>query len=189
MAGSFQQYRVMGTAGNVGTPGAPILYFDVLVNNSTGALSGHASIVSAAPPPFGNIQISNVTGKVTNILNGGTLTHGVTMQGTYQQPIPAGPIIIDQPFSAHFSVDSNFDGKGCFEYGGNSVDDVPVTSTVSSGGSGGIHPLYGVVIHGAAASGDQARMKEVAAAAQKYLDQVPEIQKALADLKAQIPTP
>jgi hypothetical protein len=182
MPTNFLMKRINGTAGNVGLPGAPILYFDLLYNSSTGALSGHASIVSASPPPLGNIVISNVTGKVTNMIFGGTLSHIVTLQGTYQRVINEPPLIIEEQFAAYFQVDSNFDGRGSFEYGGNVVNDVPVTCTVSS--SGGIHPLYGVVIHGAAASGDQARMKEVAAAAEKFLAQVPDVQSALNELKA-----
>jgi Domain of unknown function (DUF1843)/Domain of unknown function (DUF1842) len=184
MPTAFLLKRITGTAGNVGLPGAPILYFDLLYNTSTGAVSGHACIVSAVPPPFGNIVISNVTGKVTTAIFGGTVSHIVTLQGSYQISIQDPPLIIEQKFSASFQVDSNFDGRGSFDYGGNIVNDVPVTSTVAS--SGGIQQLYGVVIHGAIASGDQARMKEVAAAADKYLAQVPEVQKALNDLKAQM---
>lgn len=183
MPTGLQNKRLSGTAGNVGLPGAPILHFDLLYNASTGALSGHACIVSASPPPLGQIVISNVTGKVTNMIFGGTLSHIVTMQGTYQISLQNPPIIFEQSFAAYFQVDADFDGRGYFEYGGNIVNDVPVTCTVSSSG---IHPLYGVVIHGAAASGDQARMKEVAAAAEKFLAQVPDVQKALNDLKAQM---
>jgi Domain of unknown function (DUF1842) len=131
MASPLQMKRLTGTAGNVGLPGAAILYFDLLYNTSNGTVSGHACIVSASPPPFGHIVISNVTGKVTNLIFGGTLSHGVTLQGTYQQPIPAGPIIIEQSFAAAFLLDSNFDGRGSFEFGGNVVNDVPVTCTVS----------------------------------------------------------
>jgi hypothetical protein len=47
-------------------------------------------------------------------------------------------------------------------------------------------PLYAVSIHQAAASGDLARMKVVAAQADALSDQSPEIKSALAELKAQI---
>jgi len=131
MANPMPTKRLKGTAGNVGLPGAPILYFDLLYNTSTGALSGHACIVSASPPPFGHIVISNVTGKVLTSIFGGTISHVVTLQGTYQQPLPAGPIIIEQSFAAYFLLGSNFDGRGSFEFGGTLVKDVPVTCTSS----------------------------------------------------------
>jgi Domain of unknown function (DUF1843)/Domain of unknown function (DUF1842) len=183
MATPFRLYRVSGTAGNVGTPGAPILSFDLLVNSSTGNASGHASIVQTLPPPLGTIHISNATGKVTNLVFGGTVSHGVALQGTYVRPVPPiEPIVIEEKFAAHFVVDVNWDGRGSFEYGGSDVNDVPVTSVLSTP----IQPLYGVVIHGATATGDLARMKEVAAAAEQYLAQVPDVQKALANLKGEI---
>jgi Domain of unknown function (DUF1843)/Domain of unknown function (DUF1842) len=182
MPSPLQTKNLKGTMGNVGLPGAPILHFDVLYNTSTGDLSGHACIVSAAPPPLGHIVISNVTGKARKVIFGGTVNYIVTMQGTYRQVITEPPIIIEKSFAACFYADSNFDGRGSFEFGGDVVNDVPVTCTLSPV----IVPLYGAVIHGAAASGDAARMKEVAAAAQKYLDQASDIKTALDALKAQM---
>jgi hypothetical protein len=84
----FDLYRVSGTAGNVGTPGAPILHFDLLVHPSTGSLSGQASITQAVAPPGGDILINNVTGQLRQMIFGGTLTLVVAFQGTYGQPGP-----------------------------------------------------------------------------------------------------
>jgi hypothetical protein len=186
MATPFDVYHVSGTAGNVGTPGAPILHFELLVHSATGSVSGQAQITQAVGPPGGLIQINNITGTVHTLVFGGTVTLLVALQGTYTQPgpPPTNYIIVEQ-FSAHFSVNSQWDGRGSFEYrnGTQVVNDVPVTSSRSSGGP---HTLYGVVIHGAAATGDVVRMKEIAARAEQYIAQVPEIQKALDDLKAEI---
>ena len=185
MPTSFDLYRVTGTAGNVGTPGAPILHYELLVNASTGSITGQAQITQAIPPPNGVIDIKNVTGVVRTLVFGGQVTHVVSLQGTYPQPGPPGTnYIILEHFTAHFVTNQQWDGRGSFDYGPHTVNDVPVTSTKSSGSP--IHTLYGVVIHGATASGDLARMKDIAAKADQYLAQVPDVQKALADLKAEI---
>jgi hypothetical protein len=187
MPTSFDLYRVIGTAGNIGQLGAPILHFEVLVNASTGNVSGQAQITQALPPPSGVIDIKNLTGKVRQLVYGGQVTLLVALQGTYDRPGPPGTnFIILEHFSAHFATNPQWDGRGGFDYdnGAHVVNDVPVTSTKSSGSP--IHTLYGVVIHGAAASGDLARMKEVAAKAEQYLAQAPEVQAALTALKAEI---
>ena len=49
-----------------------------------------------------------------------------------------------------------------------------------------IHTLYGVVIHGAIATGDLVRMKEIAAKAEQFVAQAPDVQKALDAIKAEI---
>lgn len=49
-----------------------------------------------------------------------------------------------------------------------------------------IVPLYGVSIHEAAASGDIAQMKEVAAAAEAHLGEVGDVSAALEALKVEI---
>ncbi len=187
MPSSFDLYRVTGTAGNVGVPGAPILHFELLVNSSTGSVSGQAQITQAIAPPNGVIQIDNVTGQVRQLIFGGQVTLLVALQGTYFQkgPPPTEYIILEQ-FAAHFSVNPEWDGRGSFDYdnGSQVVNDVPVTSSKTSGS--GLHTLYGAVIHGAAASGDLVRMKEIAAKAEQYIAQVPEIEAALTALKAEI---
>jgi hypothetical protein len=62
-------YRVTGKAGNVGTPGAPILHFDLLVNSSEGSISGQAHINQAVAPPGGEIHIHNVSGTVRELVS------------------------------------------------------------------------------------------------------------------------
>jgi hypothetical protein len=187
MATDFDLYRVTGTAGNVGTPGAPILYFDLLVHANSGAVSGQARIIQAIQGPAGNIQITNITGLARKLIFGGTLSLSVTLNGTYDVSGPPDePIIFVEKFEAHFVVDQQWDGRGGFSYrnGATMINDVPVTSTKES--SSPIHTLYGPVIHGAAATGDLVRMKEIAAKAEQYIAQTPDIQSALTALKAEI---
>lgn len=183
---SFDLYRVTGTAGNAGLPGAPILHFDLLVHASTGSVSGQANITQAIAPPNNNILITNVTGQVRQLGFGtGPATQVVSLHGTYGQPgPPPTTFIILEQFSAHFATNGSWDGRGGFDYGGHKVSDVPVTSAKS--GVPPIRTLYGVVIHDAAASGDLAHMKAIASQAQAHVAQTPEIQAALDALSAEI---
>ena len=179
MPTTLSTYRVTGTAGNVGLPGATILHFDLIIHEATGKGSGVANITLDSPPP---IVIPNVTVTVKKVLDVDRPKLIITLSGSYDMIIVNPPLIIVEQFSASFVTNLSWDGRGSFTFGGTSVDDVPVQSTISSV----IVPLYAVVMHGAKASGDQQRMKEVAAAADKYLAQVPDVQKALTDLKAAI---
>jgi len=171
-------------AGNVGMPGSPMLHFDLLVDSTTGYASGHARITQVVAPPGVNIHIRNVTGTVCSHAIMTRVLVSVALSGTYDQkgPPPTDYIIV-QPFAAQFSLDAQWDGRGSFNYGPNVINDVPVTSAVWSGD---LQTMSGVVITGAAATGDLVRMKEVAAQADQYLARSSEIQKALADLKAAI---
>ena len=131
MPTALDQYRVIGKAGNVGTPGAPILHFDLLVNSSAGSISGQAHINQAVAPPSGEIHIHNVTGTVRELVFGGQVTLVVALQGTYDRVLPPPLILtIVERFAAHFSVDQKWEGRGSFDYdnGGQVVNDVPVKS-------------------------------------------------------------
>jgi hypothetical protein len=134
MPTALDLYRVTGKAGHVGTPGAPILHFDLLVNSSAGSVSGQARIDQAVAPPSGEIHIHNVTGTVRELVFGGQITRVVALQGTYFRSLPPPEILtIVEQFAAHFSVDQRWEGRGSFDYnnGGQVVNDVPVTSTRS----------------------------------------------------------
>jgi hypothetical protein len=131
MPTALDLYRVTGKAGNVGTPGAPILHFDLLVDPSAGSISGHAHINQAVAPPDGEIHIHNVTGTVHELVFGGKVTRVVALQGTYDRVLPPPLILtIVERFAAHFSVDQKWEGRGSFDYNNGSqvVNDVPVTS-------------------------------------------------------------
>lgn len=180
-------YRVAGTAGNVGTPGAPILHFDLLVHAASGRVSGQATITQAVQGPASEIHIRNVTGQVRKLGFGthNPITQVVMLEGTYTQ---AGPppttYVIQEQFRAHFATDSHWDGRGAFDYGQHAVENVPVKNEAQSGS----HPipLYGVGIHEAIAGGDLAKMKSVAAQAEAHIAKTPEIESALKALKAEI---
>ncbi len=179
-------YRVTGTAGNVGLPGAAILHFDLLVHAASGSVSGQASITQAIAPPNGEITIANVTGQVRRLGFGtGPVTQVVALNVTYTQagPPPTEYVILEH-FTAHFATNAQWDGRGGFTYGTHHVEDVPVKST--DAGVSPIHTLYGVVIHDSAVSGDLAKMKAIAARAEAHIAKTPEITAALPELKAAI---
>lgn len=186
MVTNLELYPVQATMGNVGLAGAPILHLHLLVNAATGKVTGQASITQAIPPPNGNITISNVTGQVRKLGFGhGPVTQIVALEGTYVQfGPPPSEIAIVLPFRAHFATDSDWNGRGGFEYGWHDVEGVPIKNAAPS--TGPIHTLYGVVIHDAVASGDLARMKAVAAQAERHIAATPEVQSALAALKAEL---
>ncbi len=134
MPTALDVYRVTGKAGNVGTPGAPILHFDLLVDSSAGRISGHARIDQAVAPPSGEIHIPNVTGTVRELVFGGKVTLAVALQATYYRSLPPPLILtIVEHFAANFSVDERWEGRGSFDYnnGAQVVNDVPVTSSRS----------------------------------------------------------
>src|ERR1700678_3380820 len=102
MPTALDLYRVTVRAGNVGTPGAPILHFDLLVNSSAGSISGQAHINQAVAPPSGEIDIHNVTGTVRELVFGGQVTLLVALQGTYYRSLPPPEILtIVEQFAAH----------------------------------------------------------------------------------------
>src|SRR5271170_6279031 len=131
MPTALDLYRVTGRAGHVGTPGSPILHFDLLVNSSAGTISGQAHINQAVAPPSDEVRIHNVTGTVHELVFGGKITLLVALQGTYDRALPPPLILtIVERFAAHFSVDQKWEGRGSFDYnnGAQVVNDVPVTS-------------------------------------------------------------
>jgi len=128
--GGFDLHRVNGTAGNAGTPGAPILHFALLVHASTGKVSGQILITQAVAPPGGSTHI-NVSGQLRQLGFGhGPVTQLVSLEGTYPYSLPPPAIgtILEQ-FRASFATDKHWNGRGSFSYGGQDVNDVPVHST------------------------------------------------------------
>jgi hypothetical protein len=120
-------YHVKGEAGHVGTPGAPIMEFHLLVVVGSGHASGHVEIRQALPPPNGEIFVNNVSGQVHEL---GPAPHSliVTLAGTYTRPIGPPPLIgeILEHFSATLHVNHEWHGHGSFSYGGHNVTNVPV---------------------------------------------------------------
>jgi hypothetical protein len=121
-------YHVQGEAGHIGTPGAPILDFSLLVVVPSGLVSGHVDIRQALPPPHGHISLP-VTGHIHSL--GLPPAHNVVvLTGTYLVSFPPPAIgSILEHFNATFSVNSDWNGHGSFTYGGHSVSNVPVKKT------------------------------------------------------------
>ena len=106
-------YRACGEVGNVGTPGAPILSYSLLVVAGSGLASGHVTITQAVSPPL-HIAVQ-VTGHVHAL---GPTHRVVTLEGTYSYSLPP-PIILTilEHFSATLLVNEHWDGHGTFTYG------------------------------------------------------------------------
>jgi hypothetical protein len=126
--GKVGVYLVHGTAGNVGTPGAPILHFSLMVNASTGAVSGQARQTQAVQGPMSDVLISNVTGQI-RYTGLGEYTKIVSLQGSAVITVPPPAIgAYLAPFDAHFAINDAWEGVGGWSLGGTSVENVPVTS-------------------------------------------------------------
>jgi Domain of unknown function (DUF1842) len=120
-------YRACGEVGHVGTPGAPIMTFSLLVVVPSGLVSGHVTLKQEVNPPL------DVTFPVTgNVHALGPNLRVVTLTGTYTYTLPP-PIILSilEHFTATLLVDPHWDGHGTFTYGApgeHVVPNVPVKS-------------------------------------------------------------
>jgi uncharacterized protein DUF1842 len=124
--GAMGTYLVNGVCGNEGTPGAPILHFSLVVNAATGAVSGQAQVTQAVAPPYGEINISNVTGQIHGA-GLGPITQLVALQGQAFVSVPPPAIgSFLEPFQAHFAINGDWQGRGGWTLGKQTVNDVPV---------------------------------------------------------------
>ncbi|AUC15049.1 hypothetical protein BTO06_07820 [Tenacibaculum sp. SZ-18] len=118
-------YLIKGTIGNVGMPGAPIAHFSLVVNATTGTVSGMAEITQAIDRPSIEVKVTgNVRstgyGKVTKIAN---------LTGEYIVSVPTPAIgSYLQKFTAYMDINDEWKGTGGFTYGNQKITDVPVTS-------------------------------------------------------------
>ncbi|OXA92096.1 DUF1842 domain-containing protein [Flavobacterium hercynium] len=120
-------YLAEGKIGNVGTPGAPIAKFSLVVVPSQNSVSGTVVISQAVNGPDSHIVVQ-VKGRIY-ATGFGKYTKAVSLQGQYVQSFPPpalGAFIAD--FDAHFSVDDEWNGIGGFSYWRHSVENVPVAS-------------------------------------------------------------
>jgi hypothetical protein len=126
--GNVGLYLVNGIAGRVGTPGAPILHFSLLVNAVTGAITGHARQTQAVAPPSGDIPIAIKSGQLHRTTTGpAQLLVSLSGDGLVSFPPPAiGSYLA--PFSASFALHDNWDGVGGWTLGTEHVENVPVKS-------------------------------------------------------------
>jgi hypothetical protein len=121
-------YLAQGTIGNVGTPGAPIATFSLVVVPSQNSVSGTVVITQAVNGPDNHIVVP-VTGKIyaTGL---GKYTKVVGLQGEYVQSFPPPAIgSFLAKFDAHMAIDNSWNGNGGFSYWNHQVENVPVKST------------------------------------------------------------
>ena len=120
-------YLVAGSAGDGADLNAPILRFALLVNDTSGQVSGQAQV---AREDF-EYNIGNVTGHIQRA-GFGEITKLVALQGDayYTLPPPALGTFTLQ-FQAHFAiVQDSWDGVGGWTLGGQVVDNVRVQSAI-----------------------------------------------------------
>jgi len=114
-------YNVIGTLGNVGMPGAPIMHFNLVVVPSKNTVSGSVKIIQAIAPPNGHIVIQNVKGQI-HATGYGDVAQIVSLEGEYT--IGASDVLYS--FQASMNLKMNWDGSGSFTYGEQTIEDVPV---------------------------------------------------------------
>lgn len=123
---SLALYRVCGTAGREGMPGAPLLHFQLLVNAATGAITGQAEQTQAVAGPASSITIPNVTG-ILHHTGLGKVTQVVALKGEAVITVPPPAIgAYLAPFNASFAIDNRWNGVGGWTLGNTKVEDVPV---------------------------------------------------------------
>jgi hypothetical protein len=121
-----QLYKVDGTAGREGVPGAPIIHFSLLVNPPSGNVTGIVKVTQATNPPL-NVEVQ-VAGKL-HALGNQPVSNVVTLEGKFPHVLtpPAIGTVIEQ-FSALLLVDNKWNGYGDFQWGNQGVNNVPVLS-------------------------------------------------------------
>ncbi|MFZ4877526.1 DUF1842 domain-containing protein [Janthinobacterium sp. Mn2066] len=113
-------------AGNLGSPGAPILNLALLFNSADGALSGEALVAQAIAPPNGRVVIRPISGEVHG-LGLQHYTRAFTLSGEYTVSVPPPAIgTYLAKFTATFVTDNDWVGQGSFTYGNQTVKDVPI---------------------------------------------------------------
>jgi hypothetical protein len=120
-------YLAKGTIGNVGTPGAPVASFSLVVVPSQHTVSGTVVITQAIQGPDSHIVVP-VTGKIY-ATGFGKVTQVVSLKGQYVHSVPPpaiGSFLAN--FDAHLAIDNGWDGTGGFSYFGHIVENAPVKS-------------------------------------------------------------
>ncbi|MGO4771065.1 DUF1842 domain-containing protein [Flavobacterium sp. W22_SRS_FK3] len=121
-------YLAKGTIGNVGTPGAPIANFSLIVVPSQNSVSGTVVITQAIQGPDSHIVVP-VKGKIY-ATGFGSVTKVVSLHGEYVHSVPPpaiGSFLAE--FDAHLAIDNAWNGKGGFSYYQHQVENVPVAAT------------------------------------------------------------
>lgn len=118
-------YLAKGTIGNVGTPGAPIASFSLVVVPSQNSVTGTVVVTQAISGPDSHIVVQ-VKGKI--FASGlGQYTKLVSLQGQYVHSVPPpaiGSFLAD--FDAHLAIDNEWNGIGGFSYYQHNIENAPV---------------------------------------------------------------
>jgi hypothetical protein len=114
-------YNVIGTLGNVGMLGAPIMHFNLVVVPSKNAITGAVEITQAIAPPNGQIFINNVQGQIHS-----TGFKGVEQIVSLEGNFTIGESYVLIPFKAFMNLKANWEGTGTFIYGSQKIENVPV---------------------------------------------------------------
>lgn len=118
--------RMNEMAGNVGTPGAPVLYLYLVRDTESGYVSGHAVQTQALQAPWNRIVINNITGMLRST-GFGKYTQVLSLSGSAVVSLPPPAIgSFTLPFSAHFALEANGTGTGGWTLGANQVNNVPI---------------------------------------------------------------
>ncbi|MBF4470183.1 DUF1842 domain-containing protein [Flavobacterium sp. HJJ] len=118
-------YLAKGTIGNVGTPGAPIATFSLVVVPSQHTVTGTVIITQAVSGPDSHIVVQ-VKGKIY-AAGLGKYTQLVSLQGQYVHSVPPpaiGSFLAE--FNAHLAIDNAWNGVGGFSYWRHTIENVPV---------------------------------------------------------------
>ncbi|KQN77078.1 hypothetical protein ASF04_24810 [Duganella sp. Leaf61] len=116
-------YLVKGTIGNVGTPGAPIVTFAVVVVPSTHSVTGSVHVTQA-------VENGSYTGQVSGTIYAtgfGNVTQVVALNGAIR---PDSPSTVVLPFEAQLAINGEWNGTGGFNYANVHVENVPVARVV-----------------------------------------------------------
>ncbi|WP_337967433.1 DUF1842 domain-containing protein [uncultured Flavobacterium sp.] len=123
-------YLAQGTIGNVGTPGAPIAKFSLVVVPSQHSVTGTVVITQAIPGPDSHIVVQ-VTGKIYGA-GIGKVTQLVSLHGEYvHSALPPKIGAFLAKFDAHLAIDNAWNGTGGFSYYEHNIENVPVTAAKS----------------------------------------------------------
>ena len=186
-----------------GAPGAQNLQLNLLVNSSGETVTGTAHVTQATNPPLD--LHSDVRGQFTYLTimppSEGRIL--ITAQGSAGAPHSSAAVnfkihlVLEHDWKKGVANYSYFNGQQWVD-----VENAPAKlneklqsrrhpeipmgpgPVIPSGGH--VIPLYGVPIQSAIASGDLTHMKTLASLAQQQLDSKPQLEAALAELKAEI---
>lgn len=117
-----------GTIGDLGTPGAPIATFSLVITPSKNLVSGRVLIKKSLNEPDDEIDIK-VEGKI-HTTGFGQFTKVISLHGQYIQSFSShtiGAFLAD--FDSHFVVDDEWNGTGGFSFYKHQIENVPVEAT------------------------------------------------------------